>query len=149
MRCEKRTSPEEGCRDHRLFRRRGASLCLAAYHTINRNHSNRVEGGRPNRGGPGHPASGGYRHRGCRLDDSRGWRDHRRRCLRGRIHHHRRVRTCDSRGRGDRSFVTGGTKVLSGGIKVEIPSNPGETFLDRRIALVEGATRQKDTGESV
>jgi K+-transporting ATPase ATPase B chain len=44
---------------------------------------------------------------------------------------------------GDRSAVTGGTKVLSDWIKVRITSNPGETFLDRMIALVEGATRQK------
>ena len=44
---------------------------------------------------------------------------------------------------GDRSAVTGGTKVLSDGIKVRITSNPGETFLDRMIALVEGAERQR------
>src|SRR5258708_6094035 len=44
---------------------------------------------------------------------------------------------------GDRSAVTGGTKVLSDYIKVKITSNPGETFLDRMIALVEGAQRQK------
>jgi len=44
---------------------------------------------------------------------------------------------------GDRSAVTGGTKVLSDWIKVKITSNPGETFLDRMIALVEGAERQK------
>ena len=43
---------------------------------------------------------------------------------------------------GDRSAVTGGTKVLSDWIKVKITSNPGETFLDRMIALVEGAERQ-------
>ena len=40
---------------------------------------------------------------------------------------------------GDRSAVTGGTKVLSDWIRVKITSNPGETFLDRMIALVEGA----------
>jgi K+-transporting ATPase ATPase B chain len=40
---------------------------------------------------------------------------------------------------GDRSAVTGGTRVLSDHIKVRITSNPGETFLDRMIALVEGA----------
>jgi K+-transporting ATPase ATPase B chain len=40
---------------------------------------------------------------------------------------------------GDRSAVTGGTRVLSDWIKVHITSNPGETFLDRMIALVEGA----------
>src|SRR6266536_1319723 len=44
---------------------------------------------------------------------------------------------------GDRSAVTGGTKVLSDEIKIKITSNPGETFLDRMIALVEGAVRQK------
>jgi len=48
---------------------------------------------------------------------------------------------------GDRSDVTGGTKVLSDWIKVKITSNPGETFLDRMIALVEGATRQKTPNE--
>src|SRR5262249_24829088 len=44
---------------------------------------------------------------------------------------------------GDRSAVTGGTRVLSDEIKVRITSNPGETFLDRMIKLVEGASRQK------
>jgi K+-transporting ATPase ATPase B chain len=48
---------------------------------------------------------------------------------------------------GDRSAVTGGTKVLSDQIKVEITSNPGETFIDRMIALVEGAKRQKTPNE--
>ncbi len=48
---------------------------------------------------------------------------------------------------GDRSAVTGGTKVLSDQIKVKITSNPGETFLDRMIALVEGAERQKTPNE--
>lgn len=48
---------------------------------------------------------------------------------------------------GDRSAVTGGTKVLSDWIKVQITSNPGETFLDRMIALVEGAERQKTPNE--
>ena len=48
---------------------------------------------------------------------------------------------------GDRSAVTGGTRVLSDEIKVEISSNPGETFLDRMIALVEGAERQKAPNE--
>ncbi len=48
---------------------------------------------------------------------------------------------------GDRSAVTGGTRVLSDQIKVSITSNPGETFLDRMIALVEGATRQKTPNE--
>src|SRR5207248_6034395 len=48
---------------------------------------------------------------------------------------------------GDRSAVTGGTKVLSDRIKIKITSNPGETFLDRMIALVEGAVRQKTPNE--
>ncbi len=48
---------------------------------------------------------------------------------------------------GDRSAVTGGTKVLSDIIKIEITSNPGETFLDRMITLVEGASRQKTPNE--
>ena len=48
---------------------------------------------------------------------------------------------------GDRSAVTGGTRVLSDWVKVRITSNPGETFLDRMIALVEGATRQKTPNE--
>jgi K+-transporting ATPase ATPase B chain len=48
---------------------------------------------------------------------------------------------------GDRSAVTGGTRVLSDEIVVRITSNPGETFLDRMIALVEGASRQKTPNE--
>ncbi|MCI0744559.1 MAG: potassium-transporting ATPase subunit KdpB [Verrucomicrobia subdivision 3 bacterium] len=48
---------------------------------------------------------------------------------------------------GDRSAVTGGTKVLSDQIRIRITSNPGETFLDRMIALVEGAERQKTPNE--
>ncbi len=48
---------------------------------------------------------------------------------------------------GDRSAVTGGTRVLSDRIQVKITSNPGETFLDRMIALVEGAERQKTPNE--
>jgi K+-transporting ATPase ATPase B chain len=48
---------------------------------------------------------------------------------------------------GDRSAVTGGTKVLSDAVTVRITSNPGETFLDRMIALVEGAERQKTPNE--
>ena len=48
---------------------------------------------------------------------------------------------------GDRSAVTGGTRVLSDEITVRITSNPGETFLDRMIALVEGAERQKPPNE--
>jgi potassium-transporting ATPase ATP-binding subunit len=48
---------------------------------------------------------------------------------------------------GDRSAVTGGTRVLSDWIRVRITSNPGETFLDRMIALVEGAERKKTPNE--
>jgi K+-transporting ATPase ATPase B chain len=48
---------------------------------------------------------------------------------------------------GDRSAVTGGTTVLSDGIVVRITTNPGESFLDRMIALVEGAVRQKTPNE--
>jgi potassium-transporting ATPase ATP-binding subunit len=48
---------------------------------------------------------------------------------------------------GDRCAVTGGTRVLSDQIKVRVTSNPGETFLDRMIALVEGAERQKTPNE--
>jgi K+-transporting ATPase ATPase B chain len=48
---------------------------------------------------------------------------------------------------GDRSAVTGGTRVLSDEIVVKITSKPGETFLDRMIALVEGANRQKTPNE--
>jgi K+-transporting ATPase ATPase B chain len=48
---------------------------------------------------------------------------------------------------GDRSAVTGGTRVLSDWIVVRISSNPGETFLDRMIALVEGASRKKTPNE--
>jgi len=48
---------------------------------------------------------------------------------------------------GDRSAVTGGTRVLSDWIVVQITANPGETFLDRMIALVEGAARQKTPNE--
>ncbi|HEY0779404.1 MAG TPA: potassium-transporting ATPase subunit KdpB [Gemmatirosa sp.] len=48
---------------------------------------------------------------------------------------------------GDRSAVTGGTKVLSDYLVVRIAANPGETFIDRMIALVEGASRQKTPNE--
>jgi K+-transporting ATPase ATPase B chain len=48
---------------------------------------------------------------------------------------------------GDRSAVTGGTQVLSDWLVVKITANPGETFLDRMIALVEGARRQKTPNE--
>jgi K+-transporting ATPase ATPase B chain len=48
---------------------------------------------------------------------------------------------------GDRSAVTGGTRLLSDWIVVEITANPGETFMDRMIALVEGAKRRKTPNE--
>ncbi|HVA68166.1 MAG TPA: potassium-transporting ATPase subunit KdpB [Candidatus Binataceae bacterium] len=48
---------------------------------------------------------------------------------------------------GDRSAVTGGTTVISDWIKVKVTANPGETFMDRMIALVEGAQRQKTPNE--
>ena len=48
---------------------------------------------------------------------------------------------------GDRSAVTGGTRVLSDWIKVRVTSDPGHSFLDRMIALVEGAERQKTPNE--
>ena len=48
---------------------------------------------------------------------------------------------------GDRSAVTGGTRVLSDQITIRITSNPGETFIDKMIALVEGAERQKTPNE--
>ena len=48
---------------------------------------------------------------------------------------------------GDRSAVTGGTRVLSDRIKVRVTANPGESFLDRMISLVEGARRQKTPNE--
>jgi K+-transporting ATPase ATPase B chain len=48
---------------------------------------------------------------------------------------------------GDKSSVTGGTKVLSDNIKVMVTTEPGESFLDKMIALVEGASRQKTPNE--
>ena len=48
---------------------------------------------------------------------------------------------------GDRSAVTGGTRGLSDRIVVQVTAKPGETFLDRMIALVEGANRQKTPKE--
>lgn len=48
---------------------------------------------------------------------------------------------------GDKSSVTGGTKVLSDHIKVQVSTDPGESFLDKMIALVEGASRQKTPNE--
>jgi K+-transporting ATPase ATPase B chain len=48
---------------------------------------------------------------------------------------------------GDKSGVTGGTKVLSGSVKIKVTANPGETFLDRMIGMVESAKRQKTPNE--
>ena len=48
---------------------------------------------------------------------------------------------------GDRSSVTGGTRLVSDWLVVKITAEPGETFLDRMIALVEGAERQKTPNE--
>ncbi len=48
---------------------------------------------------------------------------------------------------GDRTGVTGGTRVLSGKLKVRITANPGESFLDQMISMVEGAKRQKTPNE--
>ena len=48
---------------------------------------------------------------------------------------------------GDRSAVTGGTRVLSDWLVLRITASPGETFLDRMIAMVEGAKRQKTPNE--
>ena len=48
---------------------------------------------------------------------------------------------------GDRSAVTGGTRVLSDQIKIRVTANPGESFLDRMISLIEGARRQKTPNE--
>jgi potassium-transporting ATPase ATP-binding subunit len=48
---------------------------------------------------------------------------------------------------GDRSAVTGGTKVISDWLVVRVSSDPGESFLDRMISMVEGAKRQKTPNE--
>ncbi len=48
---------------------------------------------------------------------------------------------------GDRSAVTGGTKILSGNLKIKITVNQGETFLDQMIKMIEGAKRQKTPNE--
>src|SRR6202044_1674262 len=48
---------------------------------------------------------------------------------------------------GDRSAVTGGTTVLSDEIKIRVTANPGESFMDRMIELIEGAKRQKTPNE--
>ena len=75
-------------------------------------------------------------------------RGRRRRRVGRRVGDHRRVRARHPRDRGgDRSAVTGGTKVLSDYLVIRITANPGETFLDRMIALVEGASRQKTPNE--
>ena len=60
---------------------------------------------------------------------------------------HRRVGAGHPRGGGDRSSVTGGTRVLSDWLVVRITANPGEAFLDRMIAMVEGAKRQRTPNE--
>ena len=49
--------------------------------------------------------------------------------------------------KGDRTGVTGGTRVLSGRITIRITANPGETFLDHMISMVESAKRQKTPNE--
>lgn len=48
---------------------------------------------------------------------------------------------------GDRNCVTGGTKILSGDVQIRITANPGETFLDQMIKMIEGAKRQKTPNE--
>lgn len=48
---------------------------------------------------------------------------------------------------GDRNCVTGGTKILSGDVQIRITANPGETFLDQMITMIEGAKRQKTPNE--
>ena len=60
---------------------------------------------------------------------------------------HRRVGPRHPEAGGDRSAVTGGTRVLSDWIVVRVTANPGETFVDRMIALVEGASRQRTPNE--
>ena len=75
------------------------------------------------------------------------WRNHRRTGLHRRKRHYGRVRTGDTRAGGDKSSVTGGTKVLSDRILVKVTARPGESFLDRMIALVEGSSRQKTPNE--
>ena len=49
---------------------------------------------------------------------------------------------------GDRSAVTGGTRLLSDRLVIEVTQEPGQSFLDRMIALVEGAARRKTPNES-
>ena len=59
-----------------------------------------------------------------------------------RIRHHRRIRPVIRESGGDFSSVTGGTRVLSDWVVARVTADPGETFLDRMIAMVEGAARQ-------
>ena len=90
------------------------------------------------------PATG--RRRGG-ANNPRRRRNHRRHRLRRRIGHHRRIAPVIRAAGGDRSGVTGGTVVLSDRIVVQITSGAGESFLDRMIALVEGAIRQRSPNE--
>ena len=83
-----------------------------------------------------------------------GWRHHtqrRRDCGRGgpggRVGHYRRVGSRRSRVGGSLCGVTGGTRVLSGKVKIRITADPGETFLDQMIGMVESAKRQKTPNE--
>jgi potassium-transporting ATPase ATP-binding subunit len=74
-------------------------------------------------------------------------RGDRRRRLGRRERHHRRIAPVIRESGGDRSAVTGGTRVLSDWLVMRVTANPGETFLDRMIAMVEGAKRQKTPNE--
>jgi K+-transporting ATPase ATPase B chain len=74
-------------------------------------------------------------------------RGHRRRRLGRRERHHRRIGAGHPRVGRRLLGVTGGTRVLSDWLVVRITVNPGETFLDRMIAMVEGAKRQKTPNE--
>ena len=72
----------------------------------------------------------------------------RRRRLGRRIRHHRRIaRRSSAKAAATARSVTGGTRVLSDWLVVRIGANPGETFLDRMITMVEGAKRQKTPNE--
>jgi K+-transporting ATPase ATPase B chain len=110
----------------------------------------------PEYGAPGTPVvpeqaeQPAQRRRGAgrgRRHDPAGRRSHRRRGLGGRKRHHRRIAPVIRESGGDFSAVTGGTRVLSDWLVVRITVNPGETFLDRMIAMVEGAKRQKTPNE--
>ena len=79
--------------------------------------------------------------------DPRRRRGRRGRRLGGRVGDHRRVGPVIRESGGDRSAVTGGTRVLSDWLVIRVTANPGETFIDRMIALVEGASRQKTPNE--